>query len=429
MRLRPQSETHMVAVRKKIAAARDTAATLSIEEARRIALHAQGFGRRSKDTSFDAPMLARIVSELGVVQMDSVNVLVRSHYLPFFSRHGAYDREVLARAAYDGHNRLLFEYWGHEASLMPLATQPLFRWRMERARAGMGAWKRVSRFLREQAKFVSEVKAQLRDRGPLGAGEIGAGNKGKKGWWEWSDAKTALECLFWVGDVTTATRRHFERIYDLTERVLPPSILAIPTPDEADARRTLLDIAARALGIATESDLRDYFRLGLADARTGVAELAEQGRLLPVRVEGWKQPAWRHVDADTLPGPDVSALLSPFDSLVWERSRTERLFDFHFRLEIYTPAHKRVHGYYVLPFLLGDRIVARVDLKSDRSAGVLRVVAAHVEEGADQERTAHALWRELGALSTWLGLERVALGRRGRFMQALRSEAARNSGC
>lgn len=393
--------------------------SVSNEEARRIALFAQGLCASIPNSQ---QAIGETVRRLGLVQLDSVNVLVRSHYLPFFSRLGMYDREWLANVAYSP-RRQLFEYWGHEASLLPLESQPLLRWRMARARAGLGTWKRIARFLKENAVFVNEVMAQLRDRGPLGAGEIGQGKKGKKGWWEWSDAKIALESLFWIGEVTTSTRKHFERIYDLTDRVLPAELLNRPTPAEHDAQRELTQIAARALGIATETDLRDYFRLGVADARRAVAELVEEGTLLACRVEGWRHAAFLHRDAVRPQSMSARALLSPFDSLVWERSRTERLFGFRYRLEIYTPSHKRVHGYYVLPFLLGDRLVARVDLKSDRLTGTLRVQAAHIEENADAGEVAANLSAELTRLGEWLGLPRIAFGRRGRFTKVLRSAA------
>ncbi|MET0660830.1 MAG: crosslink repair DNA glycosylase YcaQ family protein, partial [Steroidobacteraceae bacterium] len=365
--------------------------------------------------------LMRSIRMLGLLQMDSVNVLVRAHYLPLYSRIGPYARELLERAAYHPSQRTLFEYWAHEASLLPLETHPLLRWRMERARAGIGTWNRIGRFLRDHAAFVREVLGQLRERGPLGAGELQQPSKSKKGWWEWSEAKTALECLFWTGEVTTATRRHFERIYDLTERVLPAQILQQPTPAPADAQRSLMEVAARALGIATESDLRDYFRLDLRDARERLRELVEAGRLQAITVEGWRQPGYLHLDARVPQTIAAGTLLSPFDPLVWERKRAERLFDFRYRLEIYTPAHKRVHGYYVLPFLLNAAVVARVDLKADRKSGTLRVLAAHLEAGHEVERVALALAGELRTLAPWLGLQTIMVGRRGKLTAALRT--------
>lgn len=404
---------------KRAAVATHSANTLSLAQARRIVLAAQGFARPRQKREPTRAVIDDTIRQLGLLQMDSVNVLVRAHYLPLYSRLGPYPRAVLERAAYDGQQRTLFEYWAHEASLLPLSSQPLLRWRMERARAGVGTWKRISRFLHEHAPFVREVLAQLRERGPLGAGDLHDQPTRKKGWWEWSEAKTALECLFWIGEVSTASRRHFERIYDLTERVLPAAILQSPTPAEADAQRALVASAARALGIATESDLRDYFRLDLIDARARVAELVESGTLQRMTVEGWRQPAYLHVDASRPPRIDACALLSPFDPLVWDRKRTERLFGFKYRLEIYTPAHKREHGYYVLPLLLDERIVARVDLKSDRKAGKLRVLAAHMEAGTQPDTVAAALAVELHSLCKWLELDSIIVGRRGRLAAAL----------
>lgn len=401
--------------------------SLSLDEARRIALAAQGLERRGAAREPQRADLERTIANLGLLQMDSVNVLVRAHYLPLYSRLGPYARNLLESAAY-GDARTLFEYWAHEASLLPIATQPLWRWRMERARSGVGTWGRIARFLSEHGAFVREVLAQLRDRGPLGAGELAAKKQATKGWWEWSEAKTALECLFWTGEVTTATRRHFERIYDLTERVLPAAVLRLPTPPPADAQRELMETAARALGVATAGDLRDYFRFDLQDAKSRIAELVEAGRLQPVHVSGWRQPAYLHADAVMSAGARACTLLSPFDPLVWERGRAERLFGFRYRLEIYTPAHKRVHGYYVLPFLLNDALAARVDLKADRGAGKLRVVAAHLEVPHAADPVAAALAGELGRLCAWLGLDSVAPGRRGKLMPALRSALKQHRG-
>ena len=397
-----------------------TAESLSLADARRIALRAQGFGRPRPSRDVTGADLLRAVRALGLVQIDSVNVLVRSHYLPVFSRLGPYAHELLDRAAYSGRNRRLFEYWGHEASLIPVDLQPLFRWRMGRAMAGDGMWGGVARFGRSHRPFCVRVLDELRDRGPLGVSELSAGGARKAGWWEWSDGKVALEWLFWTGQVTTHSRRRFERVYDLTERVLPRAVIDTPTPEPAAAQRQLLRVAIAALGVATERDLRDYFRLSAADARARVAELTEDGDLVPVSVEGWKQPAFMDPRARAPRRIEARALLSPFDSLVWERSRTERLFDFRYRLEIYTPAHKRIHGYYVLPFLLGDRLVGRVDLKADRARGVLRVVRAHREPWAADEDVAGPLRDELRSLAGWLGLERIVVSRYRDFTRQLR---------
>ena len=380
---------------------------LSLAAARRVALAAQGFAGPRPGRVPDATAARRQVERLGLVQIDSVSAVVRSHYLPLFSRLGPYRRELLDELAYAGRRRRLVEYWGHEASLLPVTAQPLFRWRMERAAAGQGIYAGIARFGRERREFVAAVLAEVRARGPLTAGELAAGARGQGGWWGWSEDKLALEFLFWAGQVTTATRRGFERVYDLPERALPRAVLDLPTPDPREAQRELLRRAGRALGVATLRDLRDYFRLDAADVPDRLAELGEAGDLLPVMVEGWSQPAWLDPAARLPRRIDARALLSPFDSLVWERARTERLFNFRYRIEIYTPAHKRLHGYYVLPFLLGDRLVARVDLRSDRKAGCLRVVQTHPEPDASASEIAGPLADELRLLADWLGLERV----------------------
>jgi len=255
------------------------------------------------------------------------------------------------------------------------------------------------------------VLEQIREQGPLGVSELQSAGKRSGAWWGWSEGKVALEWLFWSGQITTHSRRRFERVYDLIERVLPPAVLALPTPTVADAQRELVRIAARAMGVATERDLRDYYRLSPADARARIAELVEHGEITPVRVEGWDGAAWLVTGARIPRSIDARALLSPFDSLVWFRDRLQRLFDFHYRIEIYTPAHKRVHGYYVLPFLFGDRLVARVDLKADRAAGRLRVIATHHERGVDRRAVDAGLRAELARMAAWLGLE-YTMGRR-----------------
>jgi hypothetical protein len=328
-----------------------------------------------------------------------------------FSRLGSYDPALLDTAVYGGRRRRLFEYWGHEASLLPVEQQPLLRWRMQRAKNGDGTWSGVARFGRKQAAYCNAVLEQIREQGPLGVSGLQSAGRRSGAWWGWSEGKVALEWLFWSGQITTHSRRRFERVYDLTERVLPPAVLALPTPTVADAQRELVRIAARAMGVATERDLRDYYRLSPADARARIAELVEHGEITPVRVEGWDRVAYLASGARIPRSIDAQALLSPFDSLVWFRDRLQRLFDFHYRIEIYTPAHKRVHGYYVLPFLLGDRLVARVDLKADRAAGRLRVIATHHERGVDRRAVDAGLRAELARMATWLGLE-YKMGRR-----------------
>jgi uncharacterized protein YcaQ len=394
---------------------------LSAAEARRIALAAQGLDESRPSGPPRSRHLLRTLGRLGLLQIDSVNVLVRAHYLPLFSRLGAYDRTLLDASAYGGFRRTVFEYWGHEASLLPIGLHPLLRWRMERAGRGLGLYSGLARFGRDRRAFVQAALAEVTDRGPLAASDLSNGGRGRGSWWGWSEGKAALEWLFWAGLVTTASRRGFERVYDLPARCLPPEVLAAPTPPEDVAQRALLSLAARALGVATERDLRDYFRLDVADTRARLAEMLEAGDLRAVQVEGWTQPAYLHPEARIPRQVDARALLVPFDPLVWERQRTERVFGFHYRIEIYTPAAQRRHGYYVLPFLLGDRLVARVDLKSDRAAGRLRVVAAHVEAGVDARRVAPALMLELRDMAAWLGLPGVDVRGRGGLGVALRA--------
>lgn len=394
--------------------------SLSIAQARRIALAAQQFGSPAASPR-GVRGVGEMVRKIGVVQIDSVNVLVRSHYLPLFSRLGAYTRDLLDRAAYDDHRRVLFEYWGHEASLLPVELYPLLRWRMERAKRGEGTWGRLRRYATEHQSLVTAALAEIRERGALGAGDLEAAGKSSGGWWGWSQGKEILEWLFWTGEVSTARRRNFERLYDLTERVLPAPIFSAPTPSKEMAQRTLMTIAARALGVATLRDLRDYFRLPTADAAERLHELVEEGALTPVTVEGWKQQAYLAADARCPRSITASALLSPFDSLIWERQRTERLFNFSYRLEIYTPAHKRQHGYYVLPFLLAEELVARVDLKSDRQRSRLQVRGGSVESGIAAKNVVAPLAVQLQALAEWLGLEKFeVVSRRGELMKLLR---------
>jgi uncharacterized protein len=387
---------------------------ISAAAARRIALAAQGFSPGRPGGSLNAGHVRRGIDRLGLLQIDSVNVLARAHYLPLFSRLGNYDSGHLDTLAWGRRSkRGLFEFWAHEASLLPVDSHPLWRWRMDRAARNAGDGKgKLHQFAREKKRFIADVRRQLQARGPLAASDL-EGDTAKKGpWWGWSDAKYAMEWLFFAGEVTTATRRGaFERVYDLTERVLPASILSRPTPSAADAQRELLRRASRALGIATEFDLRDYYRLGVADTKARLAELVEAGEVLPVTVEGWKHAAYLDAGARHPRAVAARALLAPFDPLIWERDRTERLFDFFYRIEIYTPVAKRKHGYYVLPFLLGDRLVGRVDLKSDRAHSTLVAHAVHYENGVQARDVDEPLRAELRLMADWLGLEKVALPR------------------
>ena len=379
--------------------------------ARRIALGAQGFADPRPAGPVGTRQLRRLIHRLAVVQIDSVNVLSRSHYLPGFSRLGPYPRPALDALSDRRHD--VFEYWAHEASFLPVRLHPYLRWRM--AAAEQEAWGSMTRVQRERPEYVASLLERVRAEGPLRAGQLQEQRPNRPGsMWNWHAGKAALEYLFFTGALTaTARTASFERVYDLPERVLPSAVLDAPTPTRGDAVRELVRTAARALGVATETDLRDYFRLTPADARTAVAELAESGELLPVEVAGWNRPAWLDPTARRPRWIRARALLSPFDSLVWERPRVERLFGFRYRLEIYTPAARRLHGYYVLPFLLGDRLVARVDLKADRQAGALRVQATHAEDGVQRAPVAAALAEELRLMAGWMQLGDVVVAERG----------------
>jgi uncharacterized protein len=395
---------------------------LSTAKARGIALAAQmwpGALRKSKVTSGS---ILSLVNRLNLLQIDSVNVLSRSHYLPVFSRLGSYDPSILDRLTFSPRKRRFFEYWAHEASFLPMDLYPLLRWRMEAAKASEDIYKTLPAFAREQPDYIRNVLDQIRDRGPLAVRELGNPGKRVPEWWGWSPGKIAMEYLFWVGDLTVATRRNFERIYDLPERVIPPEVLNAPVPSRADATRELVNRSAQALGIGTFADLRDYFRLPLADAKRAVGELVEAGELMEVTVEGWRHPAYVHRET-TFPRKmlNCSALLSPFDPLVWERARAERLFGFSYRIEIYTPAGKRKHGYYVLPFLHGDRLAARLCLKANRADRILQVNTAHKEAGIDAGAMLPALTGELRSLAGFLGLDDVVVKRKGDLTAPLRS--------
>ncbi|HVV22402.1 MAG TPA: crosslink repair DNA glycosylase YcaQ family protein, partial [Pseudonocardiaceae bacterium] len=398
--------------------------TMSVAVARRVALAAQGFTERRPTTPPTRRHLAKVLSRVQLLQLDSVNVAVRAHYMPVFSRLGEYPMSLVDDAAWSDsarRPRMLVEYWAHVASLIPVDDWPLLRPRMRRYAAGnRGYFDDV----RGRSELLADVLAVVKQQGPLGAGAIedelgGKVARPRGGWWNRSEVKKACEYLFAIGELTTATRRGFERLYDLTERVIPADVLARQVP-AADAARALTAKAAVALGVATEPDLRDYYRLPPAESQAAVASLVEAGELVPVSVAGWRLPAYRHVDARVPRKVSARALLSPFDPVVWRRERTEALYGFHYRIEIYVPEPKRVHGYYVLPFLLDDRLVARVDVKADRAAGVLRVPGAFAEPTADVGRVAPELAEELATMASWLGLQGVAVGRRGDLATPLR---------
>ena len=394
--------------------------TLSASQARRIALAAQGLAAPKTGKPVTARTFRGVVDRLGVLQIDSVNVFVRTHYAPAFARLGPYDPALLDKAAW-GRKPWLFEYWGHVASLMPVELQPLFRWRMEHGRQNRRSGE-TSAFAAQNRAYIDQVLAEIARRGPVTGADFAPEGPRKSGWWNWSEGKRALEWLFRAGEITIKTRRGFERVYDLTERVIPPAILAAPTPSEADAKRELVLISARAMGVATVADLADYFRILQADAKARAEELVETGALERVDVKGWRGPVYLASGASLPRRATGAALLSPFDNLIWRRERTERVFAVRYRIGIYTPADQREHGYYVYLFLLGETIAARVDLKADRQAGKLLVQAAHLEPGADEAATAVALAAELRLAALWQGLGEVAVMKKGGLATALSRE-------
>jgi uncharacterized protein len=395
---------------------------LTADQARRIAVAAQGFAEPKPRGQVTRAHLRRLISRIQVLQLDSVSVAVRAHYAPVFSRLGPYDREVLDRAAWD-HSarspRLLVEYWAHEAALMAVDDWPLLRWRMREYQHGR--WR--TEVVRKRQRLADDIVAAVAELGPLTAGQIeahvGEDHRGKKGpWWDRSDTKWVTEALFSAGVLTTATRVGFARHYDLTERVLPPDVVAREVDDE-EAIRELTLRAATALGVATEPDIRDYFRLSPKQAKPAIAKLVADGEIEPVEVDGWTAPAYLRV-GQTVPRRDRgTALLCPFDPLIFFRPRVQRLFDFHYRIEIYVPAPKRQFGYYVWPFLLDGRLVGRVDLKAERARDTLHVVGAFTEPDQQPSRVADALAAELRTMATWLGLSEVTVGSRGDLTKEL----------
>ena len=393
--------------------------TLTPAAARRAALAAQGFAEPRPAGPVTRRHLVRIVERTRLLQLDSVNVAVRAHYMPLFSRLGPYDAALVDDAAWS-HSarrpRLLVECWAHEASLLPVQDWPLLLSGAKR----LGWWRHAEEVAEREPALVDDVLAAVKELGPASAGTLEAALGGIAAprppgatWWERSDVKRVCELLFGQGRLTTGTRVNFQRLYDLPERVLPPEVLARHPADPDASARALVLRSASALGVATEPDLRDYYRLGPARSQQAVAELVEGGELEPVAVRGWRAPAYR------LPGTRIPrqisgrALLCPFDPLIWERDRTERIFGFRYRIEIYVPEPKREYGYYVFPFLLDGELVARVDLKADRAAGVLLVPGAFAEPGVDTARVTAELAAELRTMAAWLGLDAIAVGGRG----------------
>lgn len=396
---------------------------LSASQARRIAVSAQGLAEPKPRGPVTRAHLRRLINRIQVLQLDSVSVAVRAHYAPVFSRLGPYDRDVLDAAAW-AHSarspRLLVEYWAHEAALMAVEDWPLMRWRMREYTHGRWG----TEIVKNNPRLAEDILAAVDRLGPSTAGQIEAHlesePRGRKGpWWDRSDTKWVAEALFAAGALTTSTRVGFARHYDLTEKVLPPEVFARDV-DDVEAVRELVLRAAGALGVATEPDLRDYFRLNPKQSKPAVAALVAEGELEAVEVDGWSAPAYLRV-GQTVPRADRgTALLCPFDPLIFFRPRVERMFEFHYRIEIYTPAPKRQFGYYVWPFLLDGRLVGRVDLKAERPKDVLNVVGAFVEPGQDPAVVAPRLAAELQSMAGWLGLGSVTVGRKGELAPALR---------
>ena len=372
---------------------------LTIDQARRYALAAQGFADPRPSGRIDVRHFRRVVDRIGLVQLDSVNVFSRTHYMPFFSRLGGYDRAALDAWLWGSGE--MFEYWGHEASLLPSRDHRLLRWRMN----GNWEWDRVAEIKRDHPGYMEAVLEQVTERGPLRAADLhDPGQRDGTAMWGWSKGKVALEALFMEGLVTTAHRPNFVRMYDLTERVVPEEHLAIESVDPEQAQSELLVRAARSLGVGTADDLADYPRIRMPQARPLIERLVGEGRLVEVEVPGWGQLAYLHPEARLPRRVEGRALLSPFDNLIWYRDRVQRLWDFFYRIEIYVPEPKRVYGYYVLPFLLDGELVARVDLKADRKAGTLLVKGAFAEPEVDKVRVGSELRAELETTATWLGL-------------------------
>jgi uncharacterized protein YcaQ len=386
--------------------------TIPVERARRLALAAQGF-HRPRPGSIDVRHFRRALGDVGLVQLDSVNVIARAHYLPFFARLGPYDTGVLDRWLWRSGE--LFEYWGHEASVLPIDDWPLMGHRMRNARP----WQSIARIVEEHPEFVDRIHDEVHERGPLTVGDLAEGGERTGPWWGWGRGKLALEWLFVTGRLTVADRPNFTKVYDTSARVIPAHLLEGEKVDTAPARRRLLRRAVRHHGIGSVADLADYYRIRPTDARPLLEDLARAGEIVEVDVPGWKGPAYLDPEISIPRSIEARALLAPFDPVVWFRDRALRLFDFHYRIEIYVPEPKRVYGYYVLPFLLEDRLVGRVDLKADRSSGRLLVRGCYGEERVDRLHVGRELAAELGVMAAWMGLGEVEVTDRGDLAHAV----------
>lgn len=387
---------------------------LSIDQARRIALGAQGFADARPAGRIDRRHFRKVIDQIGLLQLDSVNVLERSHYLPMWSRLGNYSRQALDE--FTARSGEMFEYWGHEASLLPVARHRLLRWRMKE----MEPWRRVRGVIGGNPGYVESVREEIAARGPLTVSDLTDPGDRTGPWWGHGKGKTALDWLFAKGQITAYRNGNFGRLYDLPERVIPREHLAAPAPSKREAFRELLALAARHHGLGTATDLADYYRLHRPTARSVLAEMVAAGEVEPVEVAGWKHPAFMNPGAKLPRKITGAALLSPFDPVVWERDRTQRLFGFHYRIEIYVPRSKRIYGYYVLPFLVDGELVGRVDLKSDRKNGALLVQGSYVEPDRDATAVASRLAVELAEMSRWLGLAKIEPASRGNLAAALR---------
>ena len=395
--------------------------SLSISQARRIALAAQGFSAARPKGSSDRRQVRRVLhNHVRLFQIDSVNVLARAHEMPLWSRLGDHKRGMLDQLLNEGE---LFEYWAHEASLLPVSDWPLWQWKMQETEM-RGHWSELRRLEASSPGFLDRTLQTVRERGPVAASDLKTTGRKTGPWWDWNDAKFALEWLFRFGKVTARRRANFEREYLVPEAAIPAEILRAPVPTAHDAHVALLDRAAQAVGVGTLSDLGDYFRLKSNATKPALQQLIEAQRVREVSVEGWTQPAYLHCEARLPRKITAATVLSPFDPTVWNRQRNERLFDFHYRIEIYTPAPKRVYGYYVLPFLLNEKIVGRLDVKADRKAGVLRVPGAFAEPtigtNSEIEEVATAMALELRGLADWLNLTEITVARNGTIHHALR---------